>query len=104
MVEKLWMSLRKSFVFGFGCHKLNLIFIFSFSMFTSPEPNSDLIFQDATQQLAPIEISSRHYAEWLGPNFMRARRIVDCQAAGTVSLPFSFIIMLFSVLSIHMWF
>lgn len=73
-------------------------------MFTSPEPYSDLIFQDATQQLKPIEDSLRHYSEWLGPNFMRARRLVDCRAAGNVSLPISIITMLLSILCVHSWF
>lgn len=78
--------------------------IFSFSMFTSPEPYSDLIFQDATQQLVAIDNSLRHYSNWLGPNFMRARRLVDCRAAGTTMLPISIMTMLISVLCIHMWF
>jgi len=73
-------------------------------MFTSPEPYSDLIFQDATQQLIPIDSSLRHYSEWLGENFMRARRLVDCQAAGSLSLPFSIMTMLLSILFIHAWF
>lgn len=73
-------------------------------MFTSPEPYSDLIFQDATQQLAPIDSSLRHYSEWLGDNFMRARRIVDCRATGSVSLPTGITTMLFSIFWIHTWF
>ncbi|XP_060857598.1 transferrin 2-like isoform X2 [Metopolophium dirhodum] len=56
---------------------------FTFSMFKSPEPYSDLIFQDATQQLASIDSSLRHYSEWLGENFMLARRLVDCRAPGS---------------------
>lgn len=76
-------------------------YYFSFSMFTSPEPYSDLIFQDATQQLIPIDSSLRYYSEWLGQNFMRARRIVDCHAAGTITLPIGIITMLLSILYIH---
>lgn len=72
-------------------------------MFTSPEPYSDLIFQDATQQLASIDSSLRHYSEWLGPNFMRARRLVDCRASGTISLPLGIITMLLSIIFIHAW-
>lgn len=72
-------------------------------MFTSPEPFSDLIFQDATQQLASIDSSLRFYDKWLGPNFMRARRLVDCRAAATISLPISLITMSLSVLCIHLW-
>ncbi|XP_060858920.1 transferrin 2-like [Metopolophium dirhodum] len=56
---------------------------FTFSMFKSPEPYSDLIFQDATQQLASIDSSLRHYSEWLGENFMLERRLVDCHAPGS---------------------
>ncbi|XP_025413033.1 melanotransferrin [Sipha flava] len=77
---------------------------FTFSMFTSPEPYSDLIFQDATQQLASIDSSLRHYSDWLGQNFMRARRLVDCRAAGTISLPISITTMLISVFCIYLWF
>lgn len=73
-------------------------------MFTSPEPYSDLIFQDATQQLVPIDSPLRHYSEWLGDNFMRARRIVDCRAAGSVFLPTGVTTMLFSIFWIHTWF
>lgn len=73
-------------------------------MFTSPEPYSDLIFQDATQQLAPIDNSLRYYSDWLGENFMRARRLVDCQAAGSILLPMGTMAMLLSVLFIHAWF
>ncbi|CAI6351931.1 unnamed protein product [Macrosiphum euphorbiae] len=56
---------------------------FTFSMFESPEPYSDLIFQDATQHLLSIDSSIRHYSEWLGENFMLARRLVDCRAPGS---------------------
>ncbi|KAJ8967947.1 hypothetical protein NQ314_002563 [Rhamnusium bicolor] len=52
----------------------------SFSMFYSPPPYSDLIFQDATTQLKIIEPSERIYYKYLGSDFMRARRIVDCHA------------------------
>ncbi|XP_060870833.1 transferrin 2 [Metopolophium dirhodum] len=76
---------------------------FTFSMFTSPEPYSDLIFQDATQQLASIDSSLRHYSEWLGENFMLARRLVDCRASGTKSLPLGIITLLLSVICTHAW-
>jgi len=72
-------------------------------MFTSPEPYSDLIFQDATQQLASIDSSLRHYSEWLGENFMLARRLVDCRASGTKSLPLGVITLLLSVFCTHAW-
>lgn len=61
---------------------------FSFSMFYSVPPYSDLIFQDATQQLVIIPKEKREYTAYLGPDFMRARRIVDC-AAGAASLTYS---------------
>ncbi|XP_026287309.1 uncharacterized protein LOC113212723 [Frankliniella occidentalis] len=53
---------------------------FSFSMFYSQPPYSDLIFQDATQQLLVLNYSQRHYASYVGKDFLRARRIVDCHA------------------------
>lgn len=56
---------------------------FSFSMFESPRPYSDLIFQDATQQLMIIPPDMREFSKWLGPDFMRARRIVDCNAGAS---------------------
>ncbi|CAG9831580.1 unnamed protein product [Diabrotica balteata] len=58
---------------------------FSFSMFSSPPPYADLIFQDATTQLKIIPPNKRHYSDYLGSDFMRARRIVDCHA-GSVSI------------------
>ncbi|KAL6953409.1 Ferric iron binding [Sarracenia purpurea var. burkii] len=54
-----------------------------FSMFMSPPPYSDLIFQDATQQLRVIEPAYRSYDKYLGSDFMRARRIVDCRATAS---------------------
>ncbi|KAL1513778.1 hypothetical protein ABEB36_003143 [Hypothenemus hampei] len=53
---------------------------FSFSMFTSEPPYSDLIFQDATTQLEVIPQNKRYYSAYLGRDYMRARRIVDCHA------------------------
>lgn len=53
---------------------------FSFSMFYSPPPYYDLIFQDATRQLQVIKPEKRRYDLYLGSNFMRARRITDCHA------------------------
>lgn len=58
---------------------------FTFSMFTSAPPNSDLIFQDATQHLYIIPRDEREFSRYLGQDFMRARRIVDC-AAGAASI------------------
>ncbi|XP_031831922.2 transferrin 2 [Nomia melanderi] len=56
---------------------------FSFSMFYSKPPHSDLIFQDATQQLVVVPSEKREYSAYLGPDFMRARRIVDCNAGAS---------------------
>ncbi|XP_029171415.1 melanotransferrin [Nylanderia fulva] len=56
---------------------------FSFSMYYSVSPYSDLIFQDATQQLIVIPPEKREYSAYLGPDFMRARRIVDCNAGAS---------------------
>ncbi|CAK9823344.1 MELTF [Anthophora retusa] len=56
---------------------------FSFSMFYSQPPYSDLIFQDATQQLIVIPPEKREFSAYLGPDFMRARRIVDCNAGAS---------------------
>lgn len=61
---------------------------FSFSMFYSPPPYHDLIFQDATQQLRPIPTTKRRYDVYLGGDFMRAKRITDCDA-GAMSHKFS---------------
>ncbi|XP_050293429.1 melanotransferrin isoform X2 [Anthonomus grandis grandis] len=57
---------------------------FSFSMFTSEPPYADLIFQDATTQLKVIPPSERFYSIYLGSDFMRARRIVDCHASASL--------------------
>lgn len=53
---------------------------FSFSMFSSLYPHYDLIFQDATQQLRVIPREERRYDLYLGKDFMRARRITDCNS------------------------
>lgn len=53
---------------------------FSFSMFYSYPPYSDLIFQDATRQLVVIPDEKRDYEAYLGGTFMRARRITDCDS------------------------
>ena len=58
---------------------------FTFGMFFSQPPFSDLIFQDATQQLAIIPPEKREFSAYLGPDFMRARRIVDCTAGSSAA-------------------
>lgn len=57
-------------------------------MFSSVPPFTDLIFQDSTQQLKVIEPNERYYSTYLGKDYMRARRIVDCHA-GTNNVQFS---------------
>ncbi|KAJ4431498.1 hypothetical protein ANN_20096, partial [Periplaneta americana] len=57
---------------------------FSFGMFYSPPPHSDLIFQDAAQQLQVIEPYQRNYGAYLGKDFLRARRVVDCHAGASL--------------------
>lgn len=54
-------------------------------MFVSASPYADLIFQDAAQQLRVIEQENRYYDKYLGPDFMRARRIVDCYAKASIT-------------------
>lgn len=56
---------------------------FSFSMFYSPPPYHDLIFQDATRQLQIVPKEQRRYDLYLGNDFMRAKRITDCQAGSS---------------------
>lgn len=56
---------------------------FSFSMFSSPIGHYDLIFQDATRQLQVIPPNKRSYDNYLGSDFMRARRITDCYAGAS---------------------
>ncbi|XP_047480252.1 melanotransferrin-like [Penaeus chinensis] len=53
----------------------------NFKMFHSDEPYADLIFQDATQQLVPLEKEEQHYHPYLGIEFLNARYEVDCTAS-----------------------
>lgn len=64
-----------------------------FALFTSDPPYNDVIFQDATQKLQIVPPSQRHYHKYLGPEFLRARQLVDCQA-GAASLKSNFIVTL----------
>lgn len=57
-------------------------------MFYSVPPYHDLIFQDATRQLQMIPPEKRRYDLYLGSDFMRARRITDCES-GADRLKFS---------------
>lgn len=59
-------------------------------MFYSIPPYHDLIFQDATRQLRVIAPEKRRYDLYLGGDFMRARRITDCES-GAERLGFSLI-------------
>lgn len=56
---------------------------FTFKMFVSEREYSDIIFQDATQQLVEIPLHKRNYHEYLGYDFIQAMKMVDCTAAAT---------------------
>ncbi|XP_014254557.1 melanotransferrin [Cimex lectularius] len=60
---------------------------FNFAMFYSHPPYSDLIFQDASTHLHVIKPELRWYSDYLGKDFMRAKRIVDCHASSNSNLP-----------------
>lgn len=65
---------------------------FSFSMFYSLPPYHDLIFQDATRQLLEVPRNKRRYDLYLGEDFMRAKRITDCDS-GAANAKISFAMM-----------
>lgn len=70
---------------------------FNFAMFYSQPPYADLIFQDATTQLQVVPPELRWYSDYLGKDFMRAKRIVDCYAGSNqIKAPF-ILLVLFSV-------
>lgn len=60
-------------------------------MFYSVPPYHDLIFQDATRQLQVIPPEKRRYDLYLGGDFMRARRITDCES-GAKRMKFSVVV------------
>jgi hypothetical protein len=62
-------------------------------MFYSPPPYSDLIFQDAAQQLMILKPEERHFRSYLGRDFLRARAIVDCHA-GSAAIASSLVLLL----------
>jgi melanoma-associated antigen p97 len=64
-------------------------------MFFSPPPYHDLIFQDATRQLRVVHPSKRNYAAYVGKDFLRARRITDCDAGANSLKTNSFLLTLF---------
>lgn len=57
---------------------------YKFKMFVSPIESglNDLIFQDATSSLVSIPDAKRNFIQYLGPEFMRAIRNVDCASFG----------------------
>merc|ERR1719225_1646090 len=55
---------------------------FSFSMFFSQLPYSDLIFQDAAQKLIVIPEEQRHHKAYLGREFSKAFEEVECSYVG----------------------
>ena len=68
-------------------------------MFYSKPPYSDLIFQDAAQQIRVIPREEQNYREYLGRNFLRARALVDCRSGasslGIHQILVSFFVMVF---------
>lgn len=52
-------------------------------MFVSPIElgYNDLIFQDATTSLVPIPEAKRNFIKYLGSDFLRAIRNVDCASS-----------------------
>jgi melanoma-associated antigen p97 len=73
---------------------------FSFSMFYSVAPYHDLIFQDSTRQLQVIPTNKRRWDLYLGADFLRARRITDCDS-GAVNLKLSSILLILTVFTVH---
>jgi len=56
---------------------------FSFSMFYSYLPYSDLIFQDAAQKLIVLPQEQRHHRTYLGREFTKAFEEVECAYVGS---------------------
>lgn len=73
---------------------------FSFSMFYSVQPYHDLIFQDSTRQLQVIPTNKRRWDLYLGSDFLRARRITDCDS-GANALKTSSILIAALVFTLH---
>ncbi|XP_073969990.1 transferrin 2 [Rhodnius prolixus] len=73
---------------------------FNFAMFYSKPPYADLIFQDAATQLAIIPPSQRWYSTYLGKDFMRAKRIVDCYASAWQQKPSKILVSFFILLAL----
>lgn len=59
---------------------------FTFALFYSTPPYTDLIFQDAAQQLVVVPKEKREFSAYLGPDFMKAKRITDCTAGASKPL------------------
>lgn len=75
----------------------------NFKMYHSDEPYADLIFQDATQQLVPLELEEQHYHPYLGLEFLNARYEVDCTAKGSTVLLSSVLIAFTLALNFLWW-
>ncbi|XP_076364560.1 LOW QUALITY PROTEIN: transferrin 2-like [Tachypleus tridentatus] len=73
---------------------------FTFKMFVSELGHSDLIFQDATQQLKEIPIDQRDIDLYLGNDFVQSMKIVDCTAgsSSTVSNLWMYFLAILSLL------
>lgn len=55
--------------------------LYKFQMFRSEFPYNDVIFQDAAQQLVPIPPEQQNYYEYLGYDFLHAKKAIDCSLA-----------------------
>lgn len=75
---------------------------FTFKMFVSEAAHRDLIFQDSTQQLKPVPLHRRNYADYLGSDFLQAVRLVDC-SAGSRGVQLSVGLMLSCILCLRFW-
>ncbi|XP_015924816.1 transferrin 2 [Parasteatoda tepidariorum] len=74
---------------------------FTLKMFVSEDDYSDLIFQDATQQLKRVPDEKRDYKLYLGREFLLEMTIVDCTAAAGNVMSSIFIILVSFIF--HLW-
>ncbi|KAF7490608.1 Melanotransferrin [Sarcoptes scabiei] len=67
---------------------------YTFKMFVSDAKHKNLIFQDSTVKLKPIETDKRDYRKYLGHEFLTAINIVDCESNRSSSLANDFVLKL----------
>ncbi len=83
------------------------IFLFyrntDFSMFDSSLDHKDLIFQDSTVRLIPVEKENQNYESFLGPSFVRSMERmegIDCvTTAGATTTKVTYINIVIGLLS-----